>query len=257
MDARGLRRGAGSRLDPPMDELDGSSKMDQSVFFTAPSDDAAAGATNPNPNPKPTTVAEVAWETWRENQLRSIGAPWRPADTAGGAAAPASTPPSGWRWDGDWADGGSGWSHLDAGRWSARRTRAMPRGGGGRGGDDASVAFAARATTAAAAGPAAATLEDVGWWPSLDSRGGSGGGGGGGGGGARARRCWRRRRRRGAVQGAVLLWPSFVRAFAGAPPPASPRLPGPPLRRLRRRRDARLQLVTPSASRCAATAPRA
>ena len=75
MDARGLRRGAGSRLDPPLDELDGSSKMDQSVFFTAPSDDADAGD-DPNTNPKPTTVAEVAWETWRENQLREHpGAP--------------------------------------------------------------------------------------------------------------------------------------------------------------------------------------
>ena len=255
MDARGLRRGAGSRLDPPMDELDGSSKMDQSVFFTAPSDDAAAGDDpNPNPNPKPTTVAEVAWETWRENQLREHpGAPWRPADTAGDAAggAKTSTPPSGWRWDGDWADGGSGWSHLDAGRWVRaedardatwrRRTWRRRR---------VRVAFAAAGDDDDGGGGAktAATLEDVGWWPSLDSRGGSGGGGGGGGGGAPRTPLLAAAAAAGArCKGAVLLLAVICSCVRGCARPS-------------RRRDcldllsaasavadddARLQLVTP------------
>ena len=102
---------------------------------------------HPSPNPKPTTVAEVAWETWRENQLREHpGAPWRSASghtgcrlwrrrdrrqdrlcrrAGGGGTATGRT-----------ADPAGRTSTRDGG--SARRTRAMPRGGGGRGGDDAS-----------------------------------------------------------------------------------------------------------------------
>lgn len=120
-----------SRSDPPnVTGLASSGTMDQSVFFTPP--------THPSSEPKefqskrlsgpPASrgvVAEVAWETVRENQLREHpGAPWRPAHGDGldgergrPSDADASCPPPGWRWDGDWADGGSGWSHFDSGRW--------------------------------------------------------------------------------------------------------------------------------------------
>lgn len=198
---RRRRRGAGFRLDPPSDETDGST-TDQSVFFTAPSDDDTRGDERTlNPNPKPTTVAEVAWETRRENQLREHpGAPWRPAGGDDELGAKTAAPPRGWRWDGDWADGGSGWSHFDAGRWVRaedardatwrRRTwrrrrvrvafgapidghRAPPVVYDQRSSDDDE--FAGGGTLTLNPKPLNPSA-DVGRWPSLDPGGGGGGG---------------------------------------------------------------------------------
>ena len=78
------------------------------------------------------SVAEVAWDASRENQLRERpGAPWRESDAGLSSGSDArrrddAPPPVGWRWAGEWsisrgpdADA-DGWSHFDGAGWSAR-----------------------------------------------------------------------------------------------------------------------------------------